>query len=88
MSETMMIHLANHGNVDRVVTVEDLCALHLPRYPLVKDVLRPSEQRPIQVTRDAPFRGPGSIGAGCIRVFYADGNSRTLTVCEGDAVEL
>ena len=88
MSNLICIHLANRAQGCRTVTVEDLCALHLPRYPLVKGVLQPLERRPIQVTCNAPFPGVGSLGSGCIRVFYAEGGSRTLTVCEGDAVEL
>ena len=58
------------------------------QFLLVKGVLQPWERRPLQVTCDAPFPGVRALGSGLIRVFYAGGGARTLTVREGDAVEV
>jgi hypothetical protein len=88
MLNRMCIHLKNGGEEDRTVTVEDLCALHLPRYPLTEGVVGPREQRSIDVTRNASLPGMASPGSGCIRVFSPHRIPRTLTVCEGDFVAL
>ena len=88
MSNSFCIHLTNGGDENQIATVEDLYALHLPRYPLKEGVLGPWERRSIEVTRDASVPGMASPGSGCIRVFSPHRDPRTLTVREGDCVAI
>lgn len=88
MSDMICVHIKNVGDRYRAVTVEDLYALHTTRYPLVECVLGPLEGQSIHVTGDGTLRGVAPPGPGYIRVFSPNRVSRTLTVGEGDCVEV
>ena len=88
MPDRVCVHVKNGGEEDRIVTVEDLEALHLPRFPLLQSVLGPWEQRSIEVTSQASFPGRTLPAYGCIRVFARGQVPRTLTVGEGEIITL
>ena len=88
MSNMICINIKNGGDRHRTVTVEDLYALHTTRYPLVEGVLGPLEGKSIHVTGDGTLRGVASPGPGYIRVFSPERVSRTLTVGEGDCIDV
>ena len=73
---------------ERIATVEDLYALHLPRHPLMEGVWGPRERRSLEVTRHVSLPGTTSPGSGCICVFSPHRMPRTLMVREGAFVAI